>query len=132
MDESKQETRPAPAIGSAFGVPVPTPTSVAKEDDRAGRWSEAGLAALFLRLMGVYFAAWGVISGVDKLVSIIHTANAHDLDYALSVYGTYLVYPAMELVVGFYFVVGGQWVYNKILAPIRRRKQDDPDEIAHD
>jgi hypothetical protein len=91
----------------------------------AARWSEEGIAALLLRLLGVYFTAWAFISAVDKIVYLIVTSNKHDLDYAVSRYWNYFAYPAAELIVGIYFLIGGQWVYDKVMVPIHRGSPDD-------
>jgi hypothetical protein len=88
-------------------------------------WSEAGLAALLLRLMGVYFTAWAIITGTDEAIRLFLASREFGLDYALAKHWTYLSYPAAQLIVGIYFLVGGRWVYEKVLTPVTRNPADD-------
>ncbi len=87
--------------------------------------SEEGIAALLLRFLGVYFTAWAFISAADKIVFLLAAANKHDLDYAVTRYWSYFAYPVAELIVGLYFLIGGQWVYDRLLVPIHRGSPDD-------
>jgi hypothetical protein len=90
---------------------------------RCPRWpNEQELAALLLRLLGIYFVAWTVTKGVAVANSVSLIAREFDwgdpltweasLDTASTV---------VALIIGIYFVIGGQWVFEKVLAPIACR-----------
>ena len=95
-------------------------------------WSEAGLAALLLRLLGVYFMAWAIIGGADTAMRLFLASRDLGLDLVLSKHWTYLTYFLAELAVGIYLLVGGRWVYEKVLTPMARNPMpnavDDTDE----
>ena len=119
MTDEQKPTEPTPAT-----PPPPGPSTA--------RWSEEGMAALLLRLLGVYFTAWALISAADKIVLLLLALNKHDLDYAVSKYWSYFAYPAAELIVGLYFLIGGQWVYEKLLVPIHRSSRDDDSQASEE
>ena len=83
------------------------------------------LATLLLRLLGVYYAVWGIVGGVGKAGTIILAANRISLELALAREWVYLLRPIMELVAGLYFLLGGQWVFEKVLTPITRHAADE-------
>lgn len=101
---------------------TPSTTTAARCD--AG-WSEAGLAALLLRLLGIYFAASAIIRGAEHAIAVFSTSSALGLDYAVSKHWAYLAEPAPELVVGIYLLVGGRWVYEMLLTPVERNRIND-------
>jgi hypothetical protein len=93
-------------------------------------WSEAGLAALLLRFLGVYFAAWAIIRGMEHAMRVLLASRQVGLNSALSDYWAYLAEPLPELAVGIYLLVGGRWVYEKLLTPITANPiNDTPDDI---
>ena len=81
-------------------------------------WSEAGLAALLLRLLGVYFTAWAIIHGAEEAMRLFLASRDFGLNSVLPKRWTYLTYLVAELAVGIYLLVGGRWVYEKVLTPI--------------
>ncbi len=95
--------------------PELTPTEVQKP-----QWSEAGLAALLLRLLGVYFTSVAVILLVDMATRLFVGFRQFGFDSVMSEFWPRLVSPVFELVVGLYLLIGGQWVYEKLLTPIAR------------
>jgi hypothetical protein len=106
--------------------------STAASVPSAPGWSEEGLAALLLRLMGVYFVAWGLITATDPLVRLVLAAREFGLDSALSNHWFGLIYPVVELVVGVYFLIGGRWVFEKLLTPIVRHPTDESSADVHE
>jgi hypothetical protein len=89
------------------------------------KWSEEGLATLFLRLLGVYFSSRALIYGIDMAVRLFITSNKTGLESPLSTYWIHFIYPFLELIFGIYFLFGGRWVFEKLLTPIVRSSQED-------
>jgi hypothetical protein len=79
--------------------------------------TEEGLAALLLRLLGVYFTAYGIIGGVKELVAMVLLTNKYSLELILAKEWTYMIRPVLEIIIGLYFLLGGQWVFEKLLMP---------------
>jgi hypothetical protein len=117
-------------------LPEADPTTV-EEMTPSGRPKRAltqeSLAALLLRLLGLYLTVVGIVGGVAEAGYVVLLSNRLGLDNALRQYHfAYLIRPGAELIVGFYFLVGGQWVYDKILTPIRRSFPEDASQGAED
>ena len=85
-------------------------------------WTPGNLAALLLRLLGLYLAATGSVGVVGYVGHIMVLSRMHGLDQTFATFYPieYLCGPSFELILGIYFLVGGQWVYDKILAPMSR------------
>ncbi len=93
--------------------------------------TQEGLAALLLRFLGLCFTAFGVVSLVTVVGRIFLLSTTYGLDDAVRRYYHLesMIAPGTELIIGIYFLIGGQWVYDRILTPIRRRFPDySPDE----
>jgi hypothetical protein len=79
------------------------------------------LAALLLRLLGVYFVAWAIVIATNAAsgTSLLSRAGFAHLSCTseIAVWGRAIA----ALVTGLYFVVGGQWVFDRILTPIARK-----------
>jgi hypothetical protein len=86
------------------------------------------LATLLLRLLGIYFIVFALTGVVAEAVRIIHAANKLSLDLALQAEWPYLVRPVVELILGSYFLLGGQWVFEKILTPMVHQPTEDASE----
>lgn len=107
-----------------------TASSRTTDAQSATGWSEAGLAALLMRLLGVYFTATAIMRATEQAVRIIIVSREIGLDPALSEYWTYLTDPVPELLFGIYLLIGGRWVYEKLLTPIARNpSKDRPDDL---
>ena len=121
---------------------VPDPAPDPAESDQTGGGENAGirsserpltqegLAAVLLRILGVYLVARGIITCVWEATTLFVVSHQYGLDFGLRGYHWhYLVSPVAELLVGIYFLVGGQWVYEKVLTPIfPGSRQDAPQE----
>lgn len=116
----------------------PLPTGAASELPQLGRTigdeltpgrplTQEGLAAVLLRFMGLCIMAYAIGSAVDSITYLLqYSAERHRLESVLiSYYVRHLLRPGVEFAIGIYFLVGGQWVYDKILTPIRRSFPDD-------
>lgn len=80
--------------------------------------TQEGMAVLLLRFLGLYFAAVGIIGALDHIGSLLALSNEFGLDEALANYRWYYVTRcAAEVIVGLYSLIGGQWVFDKILTP---------------
>lgn len=118
-ENSEEERRMTTPPETPQGAKPATKTNVQAE----GGWIERR-AALLLRLLGVYFTASGIIAAFaegDRLMSLWS-------DFALTRDTTFWWDVAMaahvivELLIGLYLVLGGQWVYDRILAPVTCRR----------
>ena len=80
------------------------------------------LAAVLFRLLGLYLTAFAIIGFVADAGNLIIFSMRLGLADALRGYhfNQSLIRPGAELIIGIYFLVGGQWVYKKLLAPICR------------
>lgn len=90
---------------------------------RCGYWSSPEeLAQLLLRLLGIFFLALAVESGITEAsrISIVSKRFGWDefLWWTVAIGSTRLV---AELIVGGYLVLGGKWIFGRILAPIAHR-----------
>jgi hypothetical protein len=97
---------------------------VAAEDPPAPQQSipltRENLAEVLLRFFGVYLVAYGLINAIVVVSSLVST-NRFDLEEPLAPrHLFYFVHPAVELVLGLYFLMGGQWVFEKVLMPVVR------------
>jgi hypothetical protein len=95
-----------------------------EEGTPPGRWwIEERLAVLLLRLLGVYFVACAIVSGMRAASFLWVDWRSFGGDKWLACADTVsLARAAAELIVGVYFVVGGQWAFDRILTPISRRR----------
>jgi hypothetical protein len=97
-----------------------------------GIWREERLASLLLRLLGVYFLAWAIISGVEEAVRLFFAFSVSKigLDELLPTQWPLLAYLGAEFTVGAYLLIGGQWVFEKVLIPVvpGPRESEDTDE----
>jgi hypothetical protein len=90
------------------------------------RLNRERLAAVLLRLLGLYFLVLAVATGIMGAGNI-SLASSH-FGWDALVWGLVAVLStrlAAELVIGTYLVLGGQWFFNKVLAPIARRPKQD-------
>lgn len=116
---------------------VPDPKSESPESDQAtggevapsGRPKRAltqeSLAALLLRLLGLYFATFGVVGAIAEAGLLLVLLRRVGLNAALEQNYRYFIRPGAELLIGAYFLIGGQWVYDKILTPLCRTSLED-------
>jgi hypothetical protein len=91
-----------------------------------GSLTEDRLAMLLLRVLGVYFLAWAVISGAEEVIRLFFAFSLPRtrLDEVLRGHTVYLAYLAAQLAVGGYLLFGGQWVLDKVLMSIVRPHED--------
>jgi hypothetical protein len=96
--------------------------------------TQEGLAHVLLRFLGVVLVARAIIVGVGTAEQLLVLWNSYGLDFGVRQYHwEYLVGPGAELMIGIYFLVGGQWVYEKVLTPIfRSSPADAPQETEED
>ncbi len=89
--------------------------------------TQEGLATLLLRFLGLCFTAFGVVAVATVAGHLLLLSTKYGLDDAVRRYRPLesLIGPAAELIIGVYFLVGGQWVYDKILTPVSRSFADD-------
>ncbi|NLS93531.1 MAG: hypothetical protein GXX96_15340 [Planctomycetaceae bacterium] len=91
------------------------------------------LAELLLRFLGVCFTALGIIGGVEQVSYLLSLSREFGLNDALGHYQWwYLTRSAAELIVGVYFLVGGQWVFDKILTPISSVSPEETDPVTEE
>jgi hypothetical protein len=119
--------------GESLLTGVQTPSEVTTgskttESQSDPGWSEAGLAALLLRLLGVYFTACAIIYGAEEAVRLLLASRELGLDFVLPKHWTYLTYLVAELTVGLYLLFGGRWVYEKVLTPIAQNPMKNPSD----
>jgi hypothetical protein len=125
---------------------VPDPRPDSSESDQAiggerttnGRPERAltqrDLGEVLLRVLGVLLAARGIIAGVGTTADLLVLWRKFGLDFGLGHFQwEFLVGPTAELMIGIYLLVGGQWVYEKVLTPIVRSSPEDaPQETKED
>jgi hypothetical protein len=89
--------------------------------------TESGLAKVMLRILGLYFAAFGFIGVLSFFIQLaIRINRLGGLDKAIEHFSPeFVVRPILELLVGVYLLIGGHWAYRKILTSIRRPPTDD-------
>lgn len=98
----------------------------AVEEQADTAWTERSLAAMLLRLLGVYFLAWGLATGAEGLVKLHLVAVEFGLQQAFSQFWShYLVSPGVQAIIGIYLLFGGKWVFEKVLMPIPRHPAID-------
>ena len=97
--------------------------------ENGGLWTEERLAAILLRVLGVFFLASGVISVAEEAVRLVLALNVRraGLYDVLPRHWTYLAYLAAELGVGIYLLIGGRWVFEKVLRPVVPDPSDSED-----
>jgi hypothetical protein len=107
------------------------PVRLNVETDGMRGWEEK-LAALLLRLLGVYFVACAILSGTNDAIHVFTALGGSNVgvgvDKVLTHYWMYFVYAIAEFIVGTYFLVGGQWVLEKVLIPIIPGPLKDDDD----
>lgn len=110
---------------NTYSASTPDPTEEGAPSGR--RRPEERLAVVLLRLLGVAFVVCAVLSGMEEIgrISLYWREFGGDETFAWAE-AISLAEPAAELILGTYFVLGGQWVFNRVLAPIARR-QSGPD-----
>ena len=89
------------------------------------------LATLLLRFLGIYFIACAFTGGIAEVIHIIHASNKLSLEVALQTEWHYLAHPVVDAILGSYFLIGGQWVFEKILTPMVRQPTEDASEETH-
>ncbi len=90
--------------------------------------TQESLATLLMRILGLYITAFGIISAIGEITGLVFLSRTLGADQALARYHfEALIHPAAELLIGTYLLIGGQWVYDKILTPIGRRSSEDDD-----
>ena len=89
--------------------------------------TQENLAALLLRFLGLCFTAFGVVGVATMVGHILLLSTRFGLDDAVRRYYSFesLIVPGAQLIIGIYFLLGGQWVYDKILTPVSRPSPDD-------
>ena len=78
-----------------------------------------------MRLLGVYFCAWGIIDVVREVVRLALAFNKLAPDSIFPERLTTFAYIAAILWVGGYLLFGGQWVFQRLLVPIPRSCETD-------
>jgi hypothetical protein len=120
-------------MSDASESPDPSPADATANLQTEGTWEEGRLAAILMRLLGVYFLGWAVISGVDEAVRLLIASNKYGLREMFPSHWTYLANIAATFAVGAYLLVGGRWVFEKVLAPmVPDSSEDDLDYEASD
>jgi hypothetical protein len=128
-DRSASTPEPEPLDPDEARVDEPTPPAPPERP-----LTQENLAALLLRFLGLCLSVFGIASVVSVVGRLLLESNRYGLDdfvrhsYAFES----LIAPAMELLIGLYFLIGGQWVYNRILVPVRRTFPDDESWEAED
>jgi hypothetical protein len=89
--------------------------------------TQASLAVLLIRFMGLSVTAYGVVNGVVAIGHLLLLLRRFGLDHGWGYQLEYLIRPGVELVIGIYLLLGGQWVYNKLLTPVRRGTTEEDD-----
>ena len=94
-------------------------TALTSSLQSGGALTEEGLGALLLRLLGVYFTAWTIISGIEDAGHIVLAWRKFGCGELVAMEAAIdLARLAPELIIGIYFLIGGQWVFDKVLARI--------------
>jgi hypothetical protein len=92
-------------------------------DERSGMRGGERLATLLMRLVGVYFTAGAVIYGSEAAIHMLYAVRRFGLQEAITL-GYWdmsrLGSSFVQLIIGVYLVVGGQWVLEKLLTPVGR------------
>jgi hypothetical protein len=84
-----------------------------------GACSKEALATLLLRFLGVYFLTFGAIGTIDEAAHIVISASGvYSAAFVTLTQWLRFVRPIIELIVGAYFLTGGHWVYERMLAPM--------------
>jgi hypothetical protein len=112
-------------MSDASEIPDPSPADAAASLETEDAWKEGRLAAILMRLLGVYFLGWAVISGVDEAVRLVIASNKFSLRELFPSHWSYLANIAATFAVGAYLLVGGRWIFEKVLAPIVPDSPDD-------
>jgi hypothetical protein len=97
------------------------PTVNVETDDTS---NEEGLAAILLRVLGVYFLGWAIITGVEEAVRLLIAISTYSADKILPGHWTSIAYTATVSAVGAYLLFGGQWVLEKVLLPVAPNPQN--------
>ena len=97
------------------------PTVNVETDDTS---NEEGLAAILLRVLGVYFLGWAIITGVEEAVRLLIAISTYSADKILPGHWTSIAYTATVSAVGAYLLFGGQWVLEKVLLPVSPNPQN--------
>ena len=144
---NRDGTAPVELVEDADGSTAPGPLKSCEPDQAMGddatpgqhpgtQLTQEGLATLLLRFLGLWMAAFGIIGFAANIGRLFFEATSVGLDQAFKAFRHYqlepLIWPIVELVAGLYFLVGGQWVYERILTPIRRRSEDYESETDED
>jgi hypothetical protein len=89
--------------------------------------TEFRFATVMMRLVGLYFATFGFVGVVSFFVQLALRVNRMGgFEKAMDHFSfEFVVRPILELLVGTYLLIGGHWVFHKILAPVRRPPSDD-------
>jgi hypothetical protein len=89
--------------------------------------TEIRFATVMMRLVGLYLAALGFVGIASFFVQLaIRVYRLGGLDKAMDHFSfEFVVRPVLELFVGTYLLLGGHWVFHKLLAPVRRPPSDD-------
>jgi hypothetical protein len=93
--------------------------------------SDARLAALLMRLLGIYFTVGAIVVASEAAIGFVQVSSIIGLEQALT--GAFALYARLggalvQLIIGLYLAIGGRWVLDKILTPVVRRWSDDDDE----
>lgn len=105
-----------------------TPANTGTDDTS----SNEGLAALLLRLLGVYFLGWAIITGAEEAVRLLVAANKFQMDEILPAHWAHLASLAAQFALGAYLLFAGQWVFEKVLLPIVPAAPNDDDHSNED
>jgi hypothetical protein len=116
------------------GSPESSGDHVSLNVETDGTWREERIAAVLLRLLGVYFLAWAIVASIEEAVRLFFALRTNDisLDDFLRMRGWYLAYLAAEFAVGIYLLIGGRWVFEKVLIPIVPGSSKDEDADVHE
>jgi hypothetical protein len=90
--------------------------------------TEAGFATVMLRLLGVYLTATALVSIVAGIGHIVFQVGSFELDRTINRYALdYFIHPVVEFLIGLYLLIGGNWVFNRLLTPTDRAPEDEDD-----
>jgi hypothetical protein len=81
--------------------------------------THASMAVLLLRFLGLWITAYGAVGGVVAVGHLLLLLRRFGFDHGWGYQLEYLIRPGAELIIGLYLLLGGQWVYNRLLTPVR-------------
>lgn len=90
------------------------------------KWIE-DLAAVLMRLLGVYFAASAMSSVFAECNLLISVWNKFGMRYGFFLWTiASSARVVVEFLIGIYLALGGQWVFDRLLTPVACRRSNSP------